>query len=63
MAFLNFHNETGNYTLGVCMPEDIQSMDVLKALLDSVNKNKHDTKYHPSLLIYWALLERYPCKH
>ena len=62
MAFLNFHNEAGNHTLGVCMPEDIESIDVMKAFLDYVNNKKEETTYNPSLLIYWALLEKYPCK-
>lgn len=63
MAFLNFHNEAGNHTLGVCMPEDMQSIDVMKAFLDYVHKNQDDMKYNPSLLIYWSLLEKYPCKN
>ena len=62
MAFLNFHNEAGNHTLAVCMPEDMQSIDVLKTFLDYVNKNPDDIKYNPSLLVYWALLDKYPCK-
>ena len=62
MAFLNFHNEAGKHTLSVCMPEDMQSIDVMKVLLDYVHKNTDDLKYNPSLLIYWSLLEKYPCK-
>ena len=62
MAFLNFHDKDGKHTLGVCMPEDIQSVEVMKTFLDYVNKNKAETVYNPSLLIYWALLEKYPCK-
>ena len=62
MAFLNFHNEAGNHTLGVCMPEDTQSMDVVKVFLDYVNKNPDELKYNASLLIYWSLLDKYPCK-
>jgi hypothetical protein len=62
MAFLNFHNEAGNHTLAVCMPEDIRSVDVLKTFLDYVHKNPDEIKYNPSLLVYWALLDKYPCK-
>jgi hypothetical protein len=62
MAFLNFHNEAGNHTLAVCIPEDMQSIDVLKTFLDYVHKNPDEAKYNPSLLIYWALLDKYPCK-
>src|SRR5664280_3282471 len=62
MASLNFHNEAGKHTLSVCMPEDMQSIDVMKVLLDYVHKNTDDLKYNPSLLIYWSLLEKYPCK-
>ncbi len=63
MAFLNFHNEAGKHTLAVCMPEDIQSIDVLKTFLDYVHKNPDDIKYNPTLLVYWALLDKYPCKN
>lgn len=62
MAVLNFHNEAGNHTLGVCMPEDMLSVDVIRTFLDYVHKNPDDLKYNPSLLIYWSLLEKYPCK-
>ncbi|CAN0333875.1 unnamed protein product [Phaeothamnion confervicola] len=62
MAFVNFHNEAGNHTLAVCMPEDIQSLDALRTFLDYVHKNPDDIKYNASLLLYWALLEKYPCK-
>ena len=62
MAFLNFHNEAGKHTLSVCIPEDMQSIDVMKVFLDYVHKNTDDLKYNPSLLIYWSLLEKYPCK-
>ena len=63
MAYLSFHNEAGNHTLGVCMPEEINTVDVLKIFLDYVHANQEETKYNPSLLIYWALLEKYPCKN
>jgi|SRR6185369_3798837 len=62
MAFLNFHNEAGNHTLGVCMPEDVESTEVIKVFLDYVNKKPDELKYNPSLLIYWSLLDKYPCK-
>ena len=62
MAFLNFHNEAGKHTLGVCMPDDIQSTEVVKVFLDYLQKNPDDMKYNPSLLLYWSLLEKYPCK-
>jgi len=61
MAFLNFHNEAGSHTLGVCMPEQINSVDVIRVFLDYVHKNPDDLKYNPALLIYWSLLEKYPC--
>jgi hypothetical protein len=62
MAFLNFHNEAGNHTLGVCMPDELDSRHVIDAFLEYVHKNRDHMKYNPSLLIYWALLEKYPCK-
>ena len=62
MAFLNFHDKDGNHTLGVCMPEEIESVEVVKTFLDYVHKNPDQIKYNPSLLIYWSVLEKYPCK-
>ena len=61
MAFLNFHNDAGKHTLGVCMPEDIESRSVIDFFLSYVKKNPENVKYNPSLLIYWSLLEKYPC--
>jgi hypothetical protein len=63
MAFLNFHNEAGNHTLGVCMPEDLDSRHVIDTFLGYVHNNLDHAKYNPSLLIYWALLEKYPCSN
>jgi hypothetical protein len=62
MAFLNFHNEAGKHTLGVCMPDELDSRHVIDVFLDYVHKNRDHMKYNASLLIYWALLEKYPCK-
>jgi hypothetical protein len=62
MAVLNFHNDAGNHTLGVCMPEDMQSLDVIRTFLDYVHRNQGDMQYNPALLVYWSLLEKYPCK-
>ena len=62
MAFLNFHNDAGRHTLGVCMPDNIESIEVMKTFLDYVHKNEADKKYNPSLLIYWSMLDKYPCK-
>ncbi len=61
MATLNFHNQAGNHTLGVCMPEDINSVDMIRIFLNYAHKNPDDLKYNPSLLICWSLLEKYPC--
>jgi len=61
MAFLNFHNDAGHPTLGVCLPEDLDSRHVIDVFLAYVHKNQDHLKYNPSLLIYWALLEKYPC--
>ena len=63
MGYLNFHNEAGNHTPGGCMPETTNSHDVLKLFLDYVYQHKEDTKYNASLLIYWALLDKYPCQN
>jgi hypothetical protein len=61
MAFLNFHNEAGSHTLGVCMPDELDSRHVIDTFLEYVHNNPDHMKYNPSLLIYWALLEKYPC--
>ena len=63
MAFLNFHNEAGNHTLGACVPEDMNSKHVIEVFLDYVHNNPDHAKYNPSLLIYWSLLEKYPCSN
>ncbi|MFG1479150.1 Rap1a/Tai family immunity protein [Xanthobacter sp. V4C-4] len=62
LAFLNFHNETGQHTLGVCLPDGITSRQVVDLFLTYVHDNPDDLKYNPSLLIYWSLLDAYPCK-
>ncbi|MGO9359603.1 MAG: Rap1a/Tai family immunity protein [Xanthobacteraceae bacterium] len=61
MAFLNFHNEDGHHTLGVCLPDELDSRHVIDVFLGYVHANHDHLKYNPSLLIYWALLEKYPC--
>jgi hypothetical protein len=61
MAFFNFHNEAGHHTLGVCLPDELDSRHVIDVFLGYVHNNQDHMKYNPSLLIYWALLEKYPC--
>ena len=62
MVFMNFRDSNGAQTLGVCMPEGIHSLTVIKAFLDYAKRHEEDMQYNPSFLIYWALLEKYPCK-
>jgi hypothetical protein len=62
MVFLNFRDSNGAETLGVCMPEGTHSLTVIKAFLDYAKRHDDDLKYSPSFLIYWAMLEKYPCK-
>ncbi len=60
-AFLQFHNAEGNHTLGVCMPEEITSRQVIDIFLTYAYKNTESLNYNPSLILYWSLLDRYPC--
>jgi len=62
MAFFNIRDDAGAHVLGVCLPEGADSQDVVEALLDYAHKNVEHTVYNPTLLTYWALLEKYPCK-
>jgi len=62
MAFLDIRDEAGKHTLGVCIPDDMDSVDIVKILLDDTHKDANSLKYNPSLLIYKSLLENYPCK-
>jgi Ssp1 endopeptidase immunity protein Rap1a len=62
MAFFNIRDNEGGHVLGVCLPEAIDSQDVVEALLTYAHKNQEHAIYNPTLLTYWALLEKYPCK-
>ncbi len=62
MVFMNFRDGNGAHTLGVCLPEGIHSVTIVESFLDYAKQHKDDAKYNPAFLIYWALLEKYPCK-
>ena len=62
MVFLNFRDSSNAQTLGVCMPEGFHSLSVIETFLDYAKRHEDDLKYNPSFLIYWAMLEKYPCK-
>lgn len=62
MVFLNFRDSNGTETLGVCMPEGAHTLTVIRTFLDYAKQHEDDLKYSPSFLIYWAMLEKYPCK-
>jgi hypothetical protein len=62
MVFLNLRTESGGEMLGVCLPEGVHSNAVIETFLDYVKGHPDDRKYNPSFLIYWAMLEKYPCK-
>jgi hypothetical protein len=62
MVFLNVRDTAGNEALGVCLPEGIHSKTVVEAFLDYAQQHEDDLKYNPTFLIYWALLDKYPCK-
>jgi hypothetical protein len=63
MVFLNVRDSAGAPALGVCLPEGIHTFEVIRNFLDFVKANPKDLKYNPSFLIYWAMLDKYPCKH
>jgi hypothetical protein len=62
MVFLNFRDSNGAEMLGVCMPEGTHTLAVIRAFLDYIKRHEDDLKYSPSFLVYWAMLEKYPCK-
>jgi len=62
MAFMGVRNQAGDHLLGVCLPDDIDSRHVAEAFVTYSQSNREHLIYNPSLLIYWALLEKYPCK-
>jgi hypothetical protein len=63
MVFMNFRDKDGAHMLDVCMPEGTHTVDVIKTFLDYVKQHPDDRQYNPSFLVYWALLDKYPCKH
>ncbi|MBM3530193.1 MAG: hypothetical protein FJX62_19085 [Alphaproteobacteria bacterium] len=62
MVFMNFRDKDGHEMLGVCLPDGVHTVDVVRTFLDYVGKKPDEKKYNPSFLIYWALLEKHPCK-
>jgi hypothetical protein len=58
----NIRDEAGGHLLGVCLPEGIDSQDLIEALLEYAHKNVEHAVYNPTFLLYWAMLEKYPCK-
>ena len=62
MVFLNVRDSGGVPALGVCLPEGIHTFEVIKSFLDYARANPDDLKFNPSFLIYWAMLEKHPCK-
>ena len=61
-AFMNFRDDDGNELLGVCLPDDVTTKAIAETFLDYIKRHDQDVKYNPSFLIYWSLLEKYPCK-
>ena len=62
MVFLNVRESENRPALGVCLPEGIHTLEVIRSFLDFANANPDEWKYSPSFLIYWAMLDKYPCK-
>lgn len=61
MAFLKSYGEGREASLRVCMPDDITSRHVTEIFLDYMDSHADFKKYNATVLIYWALLEKYPC--
>jgi len=59
--FLSMRGTTGAPTLGVCLPEGIHSFEVIETFLDFAKAHPEDLGYNPSFLIYWSMLDKYPC--
>lgn len=62
MVFMNFRDAQGAHQLGVCLPEGIHSKEVVDTFLAFAKQHQDDAAYNPAFLIYWSLLEKYPCK-
>jgi hypothetical protein len=62
MVFMNFRDKDGAEMLGVCLPDGAHSVDVIKTFLEFAMQHPDEKKYNPSFLIYWSLLDKYPCK-
>jgi hypothetical protein len=62
MVFMNFRDSSGTQMLGVCLPSGINSKQVAETFLRFAKRNPGDRVYNPSFLIYWSLLEQYPCE-
>jgi hypothetical protein len=61
-VFMNFRDAAGGPLLGVCLPKDIDSKTVAEAFLAFADHHEDDLKFNPSFLIYWSLLEKFPCR-
>lgn len=61
MALLKSYGEGREAALRVCMPDDVTSRQVAEIFLDYMDSHTDFKKYNPTVLIYWALLEKYPC--
>ena len=61
LAALNIRDDAGKQILGVCVPDELDSRDVAAFLINYANEHKDRVIYNPTLLIYWALKEKYPC--
>ena len=62
MVFMNFRDKDGHQMLGVCLPEGVHTKTVVENFLAFARQHGDERKYNPSFLIYWSLLEKYPCK-
>lgn len=62
MVFLNMHSSAGAPVLGVCLPDGIHTFEVMQTFLDFAKAHPEELKFNPSFLIYWAMLDKYPCK-
>lgn len=62
MVFMNVRDKDGHQALGVCLPDAIHTKSVVETFLAFAKEHIDDHKFNPTFLIYWSLLDKYPCK-
>ncbi len=61
MTSFPYYGENRPAAQRVCLPADVTSRQVAEVFLDYTDAHADLRKFNPAVLIYWALLEKYPC--